>query len=75
MDVEQLVRNARRLGIQTHSVAHAAYLCGHPKTQSLCCWCLERVDPRSERKAFRIYEIGGECDLCPYVGRDCLVVA
>lgn len=41
---------------------------------SLCCWCLDEAK-NTEREAHRVRANFGECDACPYVGRDCLVVA
>ncbi len=63
----RFVSNARTLGHGAHVVAAAATLCGVP-VRSLCAWCAEHVEGEAER-------LGGECEACSYVGRDCLAVA
>jgi hypothetical protein len=62
------VANAIKFGHGSHVVADAAALMGHT-AYSLCCWCAESV----QGKAMRL-PAGGECNRCPYVGRDCLLI-
>ena len=66
--IERYITNARRLGHGSHVVAAAAAWTGH-KVHSLCCWCAERIEGEATR-----LPAGGECDQCPYVGHDCLVI-
>jgi hypothetical protein len=66
--VNRIISNAIALGHTSQVVAGAAALAGI-KVHSLCCWCAEKV----EGEVLRL-PAGGECDRCPYVGRDCLVV-
>jgi hypothetical protein len=54
----------------SHIAAFAIELVTKRPTWSLCCWCAEHVDGDVWR-----LPLGGECQRCPYVGRDCLVVA
>lgn len=70
--LSRLVQNAERLGHQTQVTAVAVSLYGEPAL-SLCCWCAERLHPEPEVAVQRL-RAGGECDRCPYVGRDCLLV-
>lgn len=65
------VRNARRLGKESQHVSRAAYLSGI-KAHSLCVWCADKPEHRSAN-VWRLPR-GGECEQCPYVGHDCLVV-
>jgi hypothetical protein len=74
--VERLVANARRLGKGAHHVAAAAHFAlPGARVLALCCWCVERHDAGREAPA-PVYRLpcGGECERCPYVGPDCLVV-
>jgi hypothetical protein len=66
--IQHFVENARRLGHGSHVVAAAAYWAGL-KAYSLCCGCADKV----AGEALRL-PLGGECDRCPYVGHDCLVI-
>lgn len=67
---EKIADNCRRLGHGAHVGAAALTLLGR-RAFSLCCWCLEKRDPREELGAARVG--GGECDACSYTGRDCLL--
>lgn len=69
--LSHFVRNARRLGKESHHVSRAAYLCGI-KAHSLCVWCADKPEHRSAH-VWRLPR-GGECERCSYVGHDCLVV-
>lgn len=64
--VAHCIENARRCGHGSHIVAAASYLIGL-KVHSLCCGCADTVPGEAVR-------LGGECDRCPYVGPDCLVI-
>ena len=68
---DALVDNARKFGKQSQHVASAAVLLGLC-VHSLCCWCADKGAFRDMRVA-RL-ACGGECEQCPYVGEDCLVV-
>lgn len=76
--VAQLVERARRGGLQAQQVAGAAYLLALPgvAVYALCCGCLEAHDRARAAPSWCARLLaGGECDRCPYVGPDCLVVA
>lgn len=62
-----------RRGYETQVVAAALCLMHRRMFGSLCCWCLDRLDPGHELDCARTHR-GGECDRCPYVGIDTLVV-
>jgi hypothetical protein len=69
--IEQLVANARRVRKESQHVAMAAAVVLRGRDiRSLCCWCAET---HPDARVFRLPR-GGECDACPYVGHDCLVV-
>jgi hypothetical protein len=68
MNTSKYIANARALGHGSHIVAAAAAFTGH-KAHSLCCWCAEGVEGDATR-----LPAGGECERCPYVGHDCLVI-
>jgi hypothetical protein len=68
LDLTAAIANAIRLGHGSHVVAGAAALAGI-EAYSLCCWCAEKVEGEATR-----LPTGGECDRCPYIGHDCLVI-
>ncbi len=64
-----ILENARRLRHGSHVAATALELVTGQPAYSLCCWCAESVPG----DAVRLPQ-GGECQRCPYVGADCLVI-
>lgn len=71
--IDTLITNASQLGKESQHVAlAAAFVLPGVQVLSLCCWC---ADARYgwDVKAHRLPR-GGECQACPYVGYDCLVL-
>jgi hypothetical protein len=73
--VQSLVENATRLGKGAQHVALAAAFCkslSGTRVLSICVWC---ADARHgwTGEAFRLPR-GGECQCCPYVGVDTIVL-
>jgi hypothetical protein len=72
LSIETLVANAKRAGKESqHVMLAAAFVSTGCEVHSLCVWCAE-AHPNA--RVFRLPR-GGECQACPYVGHDCLVVA
>lgn len=67
--ISRLLSNAERMRKGSHVAALVIELVTKGRARSLCCWCAEHVEGEAHR-----LPVGGECDRCPYVGRECLVV-
>lgn len=55
------------------ATALAAELLSGRMVRVVCVWCLHRLDPHETMTSRRCGP--AECDECPYVGRDCHLIA
>lgn len=75
IEIARMISNARKLGHGAHVAAAAIQFTVTADARSLCAWCCEDLEINAPRSTPRsVVRLGGECQACPYIGPDCLIV-